>query len=134
MNKRLVIKLRQDLLEQPVLYNLVKKHNLMFNILKASITPQEQGLMVVDLSGNKEDIAKAEKYLYKIGVSVESIDKDVNRIEEKCTHCGACTAVCPTSALKFNTETSEIIFDKEHCVACGLCIKVCPPRAMELKF
>ncbi|MFC1512511.1 NIL domain-containing protein [bacterium] len=134
MNKRLVLKFSHALVDKPILSSLVKDYNLVFNILKASITPQENGLLIVDLDGEDQKFAQAMKYLEKIGVEIEPLDKDVFKIEEKCTHCGACLAVCPTSALYIDRETWKVIFDKEKCIACGLCIKACPPHAMEINF
>lgn len=134
MQKRLVLKFKQTLLDKPILYRLVKEYDLKFNILKASITPQEQGILVVDLAGETDDFEKAMKYLEEYNVGVENMNKDIDRIEEKCTHCGACIAVCPSKALVMNKETWEVEFKKEKCIGCELCIKVCPPRAMKLHF
>jgi len=38
---------------------LVKEYSLDFNILKASFTPDEEGLMVLELTGEQEDYDKA---------------------------------------------------------------------------
>ena len=58
----------------------------------------------------------------------------VVRVEAKCTHCGACLAVCPTDALKVNRENWEVVFDPQECIGCELCLPACPPRAMEIEF
>jgi L-aspartate semialdehyde sulfurtransferase ferredoxin len=134
IQRRLVLKLTQELVNQPLLYNLVITHNLKFSILKASITPQESGLLVVELIGTKINFDQGMKYLKDLNVIVEPLDKDVVRIEEKCTHCGACTAVCPTGALAVEKDTFKVIFDKKKCIACELCITACPPRAMQIQF
>jgi len=65
-------------------------------------------------------------------VVVDSIDQDIKRDEDICTHCGACTAICPTNALSINRDTMEVLFDSELCSGCELCVPVCPPRAMEV--
>ena len=52
----------------------------------------------------------------------------------RCTHCGACIAICPTGAFKLNPKTKQVSFDDEKCIACGICLKACPPRAMEVHF
>ena len=45
-----------------------------------------------------------------------------------CIHCGACVAVCPTSANKeFEAEDPRwITTDQERCIGCGTCVEVCP--------
>jgi len=106
----------------------------MFNILKAKITPKSEGIMILELSGEKEDFDKGVEFLKNLGVGVRYLAADITRDDEKCTHCGACTAICPTQALHIDRETMEVLFDKEKCIGCELCISVCPFRAIELKF
>ncbi|MBW1973046.1 MAG: 4Fe-4S binding protein [Deltaproteobacteria bacterium] len=91
-------------------------------------------MMVLELTGPKEEFDKGIKYLNECGVKVEPIARSVRRIEEICIHCGACTAVCPTGALYIDRKTMEVIFDTEKCGGCELCVKACPPRAMEVSF
>ncbi|MEE9366326.1 MAG: NIL domain-containing protein, partial [Dehalococcoidales bacterium] len=51
VSKRVVLHFPRRLVEQPVVYRLVKDYNLEFNILRASITaePEEEGLLVLEL-------------------------------------------------------------------------------------
>jgi len=113
---------------------LVKDYNLEFNILKASVTPAEEGLMVLELSGEQEAYDKGIRYLTTAGVRIQSLSQDVIRNEERCTHCGACITICPTGAFEVEPLTRQVKFYNEKCLACGLCIKACPPRAMEVHF
>ena len=57
---------------------------------------------------------------------------NIYKDEEICTHCGACTAVCPTEALYIKRPEMQVIFDKEKCSVCELCILTCPSRAIGL--
>lgn len=134
MHQKVVLKLSHSLVDKPVLYRLVKDYNLMFNLLKASITPEESGILVVELAGNDEDFKNAMAYLKEIGVGVAPLEKDIVRSEEKCTSCGTCLAVCPVGALYIDKNSWKVLFDKEKCIACELCITICPPRAMEIHF
>jgi ferredoxin len=134
VKKRLVLTFPHELLDKPIVYKLVKDYDLVFNILQARITPREEGLMVLELGGKKEDYAEGVKYLQGKGVAIEPLDKDVTRDEKICTHCGACVSVCPTGALASNKDTMVVEFDPSKCVACELCVKACPPRAMLIKF
>lgn len=134
VSKRIVLTFPHDMVDQPVVCKLVKDHDLMFNILQAKITPREEGVMVLELKGKKEDYAEGIKYLKKHGIKVEPLSQDVARDDTKCTHCGACVVVCPTGALFIDTKTRKVIFDAQKCIACELCVKACPPRAMIVKI
>jgi len=115
-------------------YRLIKDYDLELNILKASITPDEEGLLVLELRGEQNNYDKGIEYLTKTGVRIQSLGQNVIRNEERCTHCGACITVCPTGAFELEPLTRQVSFQHEKCLACGLCIKACPPRAMELHF
>ena len=132
--KRIVLRFPQRLVDRPIVSRLVRDYKLEFNILKASVTPEEEGLMVLELKGKQEDYDKGIQYLTESGVIIQSLSQDVIRNETRCTHCGACITVCPTGAFELELLTRRINFDNEKCLACGLCIKACPPRAMELHF
>jgi L-aspartate semialdehyde sulfurtransferase ferredoxin len=132
--KKIVLHFSKENYNRPIVYRLVKDFNLSFNILKASILPRQDSFLVLELSGPKADFKRGLEYLAEVGVGVEPIEKNVVRIDLKCTHCGACTAVCPTGSLSINRKTMEVIFDSTKCSACEMCIKACPPRAMESRF
>ncbi|MBL7126054.1 MAG: 4Fe-4S binding protein [Dehalococcoidales bacterium] len=136
VTKRVVLHFPRRLVEQPVIYHLVRDFNLEFNILRASITaePEEEGLLVLQLKGEQDEYDKGVKFLLKAGVKIQSLSQDVTRNEARCTHCGACVTICPPGAFVIDSKTRQVRFEDEKCVACGLCIKACPPRAMEVHF
>ena len=45
-----------------------------------------------------------------------------------CIHCGACVAVCPTSANKEyeGADARWITTDQNRCIGCGTCVEICP--------
>jgi ferredoxin len=133
-SERIVLKFPHRLVDHPIVCNMVKQFGLEFNILKAAITPREEGLLVLELTGEDLDIDKAVKYAKSLGVTVQPLSKDIKRNEVKCTHCGACVPICPTAALYTDQVTRKVIFDSDKCIACELCIKACPPRAIDLHF
>ena len=132
--KKIVLHFPGDLINQPIVYRLIKDFNLSFNILKAKILPEEEGLMVMELSGKDADFEKGLRYLKDAGVAVEPLSKDIKRDEDRCTHCGACVVLCPAEALKVEGEERMIIFSAEKCIACEICLSACPTRAMLLRF
>ena len=134
ISKRIVLHFPRHLVDQPIVYRLIKDHNLELNILKASVTPKEEGLLVLELSGGTDDYDKGMKYLADTGVKIQSLSQNVVRDEIRCTHCGACVPLCPTGAFTVDRLSRRVQFDDAKCIVCGICIKACPPRAMEVKL
>ncbi|PKN50226.1 MAG: (Fe-S)-binding protein, partial [Deltaproteobacteria bacterium HGW-Deltaproteobacteria-16] len=92
MNTRIyVLKFPKEVIDQPIISNLVKKYDLEFNILKATILLQQEGVMVLEFLGHKANVKKGIAYLNEMGVSVKSMAGNIHRDEEKCYQCGACT-------------------------------------------
>jgi len=134
VSKRIVLHFPRRLVDRPIVSRLVRDYNLDFNILKAFFTPEEEGLMVLEISGEQKDYDEGIRYLTTTGVRIQSLSQDVTRNEERCTHCGACITICPAGAFELEPSTRRVKFYNEKCLACELCIKACPPRAMELHF
>ena len=132
LKKGLVLRFPPEIVDQPIVYRLVKDFNLVFNILKAMITPGKEGIMILELSGDRENLEKGLNYLKDVGVDVKTIAQQVTKNEEVCIHCGACTAVCPTGALFVDRQTFQVIYDPEKCTACGFCVSACITKAMEV--
>lgn len=134
VSKKIVLHFSQKTVDKPVVSSLIRDYSLDFNILKATISPGEEGLMIMELSGEKKDYEKGLKYLRDAGIQIQSLSQDVKRNEERCTHCGACITMCPTRAFCLEEGTRKVKFDNSKCIVCELCVKACPPRAMELHF
>ena len=133
-SKMLILKFPKKRVGEPIVVNLVRKFDLTFNILKATIYPRKEGIMVMELSGDKKNFQKGIKYLKSLGIQVETVAQEIKRNEEGCIHCGMCIAVCPTGALYIKRPEMEVIFDNEKCSACELCVITCPVKAMKVKF
>ena len=134
VSKRIVLHFPKRVVDRPIVCRLAKDYDLEFNILKALITPEDEGLLVLELSGEQKEYDKGIMYLTETGVRIQSLSQNVIRNEERCTHCGACVTICPSGAFELDPVTRRVDFYDEKCVACGLCIKACPPRAMEVHF
>ena len=132
--KMLSLRFPDTIVNEPIVVNLARKFDLTFNILKATVYPRKEGYMVMELSGHKKNFQKGIRYLKSMGVKVETTDQDIKRNDERCFHCGACTAVCPTGALYIQRPEMEVIFDNQKCSACEMCVITCPARAMDVKL
>lgn len=130
--KGLYLKFPSNIVDKPIVYHLVKDYNLIFNILKAIITPGKEGIMIMELQGSKEDIKKGLEFLEKKGVEVHPLEQRIIKNEKKCIHCGVCVAVCPTGALYLDRESFKVEFDASKCSACEFCVVVCTTKAMEV--
>ena len=130
---KVVLRFPPDLTDQPVTYNLIKEYDLMVNILRGHITPKEEGMLVLELTGRKKQLNRGMEYLAKLGVETQPLSKDVKWLKDRCTHCTACTSLCPTHALWVERDTMMVSFDREKCIACEMCIIVCPYSAMEVQ-
>lgn len=110
----------------PITYHLVKDFDLRINILKAEITPGEEGYLLLDLEGSEENLENALQFLRKENIKVRTANKQIVLDKDACVHCGACTAVCFSQAMVMNPTTWEVEFHSEKCIVCGLCIDACP--------
>lgn len=66
----------RHLIKEPLLYHLVKKFDLVFNIRGASVS-DEIGLVAVEFEGTTDQIERALEWLRQSGVTVEPIEKNV---------------------------------------------------------
>lgn len=134
VSKKIVLHFPYGLADQPIVYRLVKDYDLRFNILKAYITSEEGGRMVLELSGGEGNYQRGIQYLTEIGVKTQPLSQDVIRNDSRCSQCGVCVPLCPAHAFVVDPSTREVQFDDMNCIACGLCVKICPLRAMEVRF
>ncbi len=115
------------LIDKPITYYLVKDFELQINILRGKITHHEEGKLVIELKGQtQEQVEQGLIFLTEQGIDVTLMKKNIQWDEEKCVHCGACTAVCPSHAFELDSSTWRLNFNSEKCLACELCVKACP--------
>jgi len=133
--RKIVLIFPKEKIDKPIVQKLIKDFSLEFNIMKASITPDQEGHMVLELNGENSDIERGIKFLKEQGLEIQPLSKDIKVNWDKCTQCTACVSICPTGALYIKDRRSmEVAFDPEKCIACELCIRPCPPRAIEVHF
>ncbi|OGH61990.1 MAG: hypothetical protein A3I06_14330 [Candidatus Lindowbacteria bacterium RIFCSPLOWO2_02_FULL_62_12] len=66
----------QKLIKEPLIYQLVKKYDVVPNIRQASIS-DEIGVVAVEIEGEPASVESATKFLQELGVSVEPIEINV---------------------------------------------------------
>ncbi len=132
--KKVVLTFPTSLLNEPITYHLIKDYDLMVNILMAKANPNEEGILVLEITGKKLKLDEGFKYLEAKGAKIQSLARDIKWYEKRCTHCTACISTCPTGAFFLDRENMLISFNKEKCIACELCLKTCPYKAIEIVF
>ena len=95
--------------------------------VKLSIDSATRGELIVDVPGTQVDQV-AELFREK-GIEVRKLMKLIAWDEERCIHCGACIAVCPTEVFAFDSSWS-LKLDEEKCIRCEVCVKACPRSAL----
>lgn len=66
----------QRLIKKPVIYTMAKKYNVVPNIRRANVT-ETVGEVTLELSGTKENLEKARKYLERMGIKFEPVVGDI---------------------------------------------------------
>ncbi len=128
----LVLHFSTDIVDQPIIYRLVKITiwNSIFS--KPRFIHVKEGVIVLELRGHPKNFKNGVKFLKDSGVKVQRVASEVQRNDDRCYQCGTCTAVCPTGALYVKRPEMEVVFDPDKCSACELCCPVCPAKAMEV--
>ena len=116
MKKRIILRFKR---KKPIVYRLARDFDLVYNILRANVSPRAESMMVMEIEGEEERFQAGMEYLQECDVTVEPIGQDISRDEERCVHCGLCTSVCVPQALDIDRE---------------LCVRVCPVKAMHVYF
>ena len=134
ISQRIVIKYPPRLIDKPVLCRLTRDFNLDFNILRAQVSPETGGLMVLEVSGEPASYEAALQRLEAEGISTQMLSRDVVWDEGRCTQCGGCVSQCPSGALSAAPGSHLVSFDTNKCVACEYCILICPVQALQIHF
>jgi ferredoxin len=132
-SKILILRFPKEVVHKPLVCHLVRDYDLTFNILDAEIFPRKEGMLVLELSGGRKNFRQGVKFLEQHGVAVQSAEQEVRKSKQRCVHCGACTAVCPSGALYIKRPEMSVEFDQKKCSVCELCFTACPTKAMSIR-
>jgi len=134
MKKKYILSFTPESTEKAITYELIEKYDVKINIIKANISANEAGHLLVELEANESDLQKSFEFLNEHGVEYIPAEKRIVFDEDKCVHCGSCTAVCFAGALTLDPETKKLQFDPDKCVFCKLCTEACPLNLFEIHF
>src|SRR6056297_3176636 len=134
MKHKYILSFTQESVNKPITYDLIKEFDVKINIIKANISADEAGHLLVEIETYDESLEKCFDYLDENKVDYVAAEKKIIFDEDKCVDCGACTAVCSVEALTLAPDTKELIFSPKKCVFCKLCVKACPLGLFEVHF
>ena len=91
---KLVFIFPENIVEEPITYNLISEYGIRVNILRASIDPGKQGQMVVELSGEEVQISQGLNYLENAGVLVTPLAQKMSLAGSAATTFSELTIFC----------------------------------------
>jgi ABC-type methionine transport system ATPase subunit len=74
--RRLKLIFGPDMVKEPVIYQLGKKFEIVTNIRRADVT-RDQGWVLLEISGEPEELDRGVSYLESCGVKVEPAEGDL---------------------------------------------------------
>ncbi len=132
MKRRLTLHFPRDAVHQPITYRLAVDFDVAAKILRAQIAPNQSGTMVVELSGDIDELDAAELWLERQGVRLSRARSEIRIDPSRCVDCGLCSGVCPSGALAFSVSQRRLSFDAARCFVCEQCLPSCPFAAISL--
>ena len=74
--QRLELTFPEKLIQKPVIYEIVKEFDVIPNIRRANVD-EKFGWMVLELSGDGDNLQRAISHLQEIGIQIEILDSFV---------------------------------------------------------
>lgn len=74
--QRLHLTFPEQLVQEPIIYNLGKKYDLVTNIRRANVE-EKFGWVILEIEGSGDALEKGIRYMQDLGVQVDRISGDV---------------------------------------------------------
>jgi len=132
VKRRLTLHFPREAVHQPITYRLAVDFDIAAKILRAQIAPNQSGTMVVELSGDIDELDAAEVWLERQGLGLRRTPGEIGIDPALCVDCGICSSVCPSGALHFDPQAARLRFEAPRCLVCEQCIPSCPLEAISL--
>ena len=132
LKRRLTLHFPREAVHQPITYRLAVDFDIAAKILRAQIAPNQSGTMVVELSGDIDELEAAERWLESLGLALHRAQGEIHIDPQRCVDCGICSSVCPSGALHSQPPLWQLHFDAARCLVCEQCIPSCPLEAISL--
>ena len=132
MKRRLTLHFPREAVHQPITYRLAVDFDIAAKILRAQVAPNQSGTMVVELSGDIDELDAAELWLESLGLGLNRAPGEIRIDQGRCVDCGICSSVCPSGALSTQAPSWRLQFDTQSCLVCEQCIPSCPLEAIAL--
>jgi len=132
VKRRLTLHFPSEAVHQPITYRLAVDFDIAAKILRAQIAPNQSGTMVVELSGDIDELDAAEDWLESQGLGLNRAPGEIRIDPLLCVDCGICSSVCPSGALHYTPTTQRLQFAASRCLVCEQCIPSCPLEAITL--
>ena len=130
MRKRVSMIFPRHVVNLPVTYRLARDFDVAANIVRAQVAPDEVGTLVVELSGDIDQVEASLEWTRSQGIKVSESSSEIQIDRDLCVDCGLCTGVCPTEALRLDAETFQLKYLRNQCIMCEQCIPTCPVDAL----
>ncbi|NLA95057.1 MAG: 4Fe-4S binding protein [Bacteroidales bacterium] len=134
MIKKVVVLFPADQASRPLIYELIRKYDIMISIIKADIDGRRSGKIVLEMNSDADHIRQAIDYMIESGMEVSPLESKIKFDDTKCINCGACTSSCLSGALIIKAPEWKLRFEPEKCVVCKLCITACPLKLFRIEF
>ncbi|MES1021735.1 NIL domain-containing protein [Gloeocapsa sp. BRSZ] len=134
MKKRVTLTFPKRAVQMPVTYRLAKDFNVAANIIRAQVAPNQVGKLVVELSGDIDQLDAAIEWMRSLHIHVSQSVAEIVIDQDSCVDCGLCTGVCPTEALTLDPQTYRLTFTRSRCIVCEQCIPTCPVEAISINL
>jgi len=132
VKRRLTLHFPREAVHQPITYRLAVDFDVAAKILRAQVAPNQVGTMVVELSGDIDELDAAEAWLERQGLGLNRALGEIHIDPDRCVDCGICASVCPSGALRFDPADQRLHFDSPRCLVCEQCLPSCPLDAIAL--